>query len=111
MRRGHITVFFTPPSNSHYLSTEGPGEGVYALQLFTKLGEKAIPMHLGDAEPDVFVPPRVAEAEPQLLCFVGVDVEPLEIARRAVGVDCVIFFFVAEHVQVPGSLGTPVKGN
>ena len=71
----------------------------------------ATPTHLGDAQPDVFVPLRVAEAEPQLLSFVGVDVEPLEVARRAAGVDCVDFISVAEHVEAPGSLRTPVEGD
>ena len=84
---------------------------MYVLQPYTKLIAKATRTHLGDAQPDVLVPLRVAEAEPQLFGFVGVDVEPLEIARLAAGVDCVDFLSVAEHVQAPGSLGTPVEGD
>ena len=86
-----------------------PDEGVYVLQPYTKLVNKATPTHLGDAQPDVFVPLRVAKAEPQLLGFIGVDVEPLEVARLAAGVDCVDFLSVAENVQAPSSLGTPVE--
>ena len=88
-----------------------PDEGVYVLQPYTFLVKKPTPTNLGDAQPDVLVPLRVAEAEPQLLGFVGVDIEPLEIARLAAGVDCVDFLSVAEHVQAPGSLGTPVEGD
>ena len=84
---------------------------MYVLQPCIRLVKKATPTHLGDAQPDILVPLRVAEAEPQLLRFVRVDVEPLEIARRAAGVDRVDFLSVAEHVQAPGSLGTPVEGD
>ena len=73
--------------------------------------QKGILTYLGDAQPDVLVRLRVAEAEPQLLGFVGVDVEPFEVARLAAGIDCVNFLSVAEHVQAPGSLGTPVEGD
>ena len=76
-----------------------------------KLVTRAAPTHLGDAQPDVLVPLWVAEAEPQLLGFVGVDVEPLEVARLAAGIDCVNFLSVAEHVQAASSLGTSVEGD
>ena len=76
-----------------------------------KLVTRAAPTHLGDAQPDVLVPLWVAEAEPQLLGFVGVDVEPLEVARIAAGIDRVDFLSVAEHAQAASSLGTPVEGD
>ena len=88
-----------------------PDEGVYVLQPYTFLVKKPTPTNLGDAQPDVLVPLRVAEAEPELLGFVRVDVEPLEIARLAAGVDRVDFLSVAEHVQAPSSLGTPVESD
>ena len=81
------------------------------LQPYIKLVTNATSTHLGEAQPDVFVPLGVAEAEPQLLGFVRVDVEPLEIARLAAGVDRVDFLSVAEHVQAPSSLGTPVESD
>ena len=84
---------------------------MHIIRPYTKLVKQATPTHLGDAQPDVLVRLRVAEAEPQLLGFVGVDVEPLEIARLAARFDCVDFLSVAEHVQAPGSLGTPVEGD
>ena len=95
----------------HCASTKWPRKGVFVLQSYTQLVQKATPTHLGDAQPDVLVQLRVTEAKPQLLGFVRVDVEPLEIARRAAGVDCVDLLSVAEHVQAPGSLGTPVEGD
>ena len=99
------------PSKQYCVSTEGPEEGVYVWQPSTRPVKKATPTHLGDAQPDVLVPLRVAEAEPQLLGFVRVDVEPLEIACRAAGVNRIDFLSVAEYVQAPGSLGTPVEGD
>ena len=54
---------------------------------------KATPTHLGDSQPDVFVPHRVAEAQYLLVGFVGIDVESLEIAGLAAGVDYVDIFF------------------
>ena len=111
VRRGHLTVFTTLSTICYCVSTKEPAESVYVLRPYTKLVKAATPTHLGDAQPDVLVRLRVAEAEPQLLGFVGIDVEPLEITRRAAGVDCVDFLSVAEHVQAPGSLGTPVEGD
>ena len=55
---------------------------------------RATPTYLGDSQPDVFVPHRVAEAQPQLLGFVGTGVESLELAGLAAGVDCVDTFFL-----------------
>ena len=95
----------------HCVSTKWPRKGVFVLQPYTQPVQSGTPTHLGDAQPDVLVRLRVAEAEPQLLGFVGVDVEPLEIARLAARFDCVDFLSVAEHVQAPGSLGTPVEGD
>ena len=111
MRGGHFTVITTLSSNSHSVIMKVSGKSVPVLRPDSKFVKKATPTHLGDAQPDVLVRLRVAEAEPQLLGFVGIDVEPLEITRRAAGVDCVDFLSVAEHVQAPGSLGTPVEGD
>ena len=111
MSRGHITVFTTLRSTSDCVSTKGPGEGVYVLQPCTMRVKKATPTHLGDAQPDILVPVGVAEAEPQLLAFVGVYVEPLEIARLADGLDRVDFLSLAEYVQAPFSLVTSVEGD
>ena len=57
----------------HCASTKWPRKGVFVLQSYTQLVQKATPTHLGDAQPDVLVPLRVAEAEPELLGFVRVD--------------------------------------
>ena len=84
---------------------------MFVLQPYTQPVQSGTPTHLGDAQPDVLVPLRVAEAEPQLLGFVRVDVEPLEIARRAAGVDCVDLLSVAENVQAPSSLCAPVESD
>ena len=95
----------------HCASTKWPRKGVFVLQSYTQLVQKATPTHLGDAQPDVLVQLRVTEAKPQLLGFVRVDVEPLEIARRAAGVDCVDLLSVAENVQAPSSLCAPVESD
>ena len=95
----------------HCASTKWPRKRMFVLQPYIQLDQKAAPTQLGDAQPDVLVPLRVAEAEPQLLGFVRVDVEPLEVARRAAGVHCVDLLSVAEHVQAPCSLGAPVEGD
>ena len=65
---------------------------MYVLQPYTTLVDKAIPTHLGDTQRDVLVLLRVADAGTQFLRFVGVDVEPFEVARCAAALIVSIFF-------------------
>ena len=86
-----LEYIYYPPvefgSRNHY----GPAKGVYSLQRYTEHVKYATMSHLGHDEPVIFVPLRVAEANREFRDFVGVEVQRLEVARPATGIDC------AEH--------------
>ena len=87
----------------------GPAKGVYALQRYTKHVKYATLTHLGDDEPVIFVPLRVAEKNREFRDFVGVDVQRLDVACPVTGIYCAERFTVVEHVEASGYLVTLVE--